>query len=158
MLAHSLQFLDSTHKWNHTIFAFLCLTYSTWQNIPYIHPYCHKWQDFILFNGYVIYYILYYICMYVCVCVCILCMCVHMLSHLYYVWLHNPKDCILSGFSGQGILQAWILEWVVMHSSRGSSPHRDRTCITCGPGIAGRLLTTEPPGKPICVYDIIFTH
>ena len=31
----------------------------------------------------------------------------------------NPVDCSLSGFSVHGILQARILEWVVMLSSRG---------------------------------------
>ena len=99
-----------------------------------------------------------YVCIYIlcifCVCVCV---CVHAKSHLNYVWFCNPKDCILPGFSGQGFLQAWILEWVVMHSSRGSSPCRDWTCLL-RPQHCSRLLTTEPAGKPICVYDIILTH
>ena len=30
-----------------------------------------------------------------------------------------------------GILQARILEWVAMPSSRGSSPPRDQTCVSC---------------------------
>ena len=37
-----------------------------------------------------------------------------------------------------GILQARILEWVVMPSSRGSSQPRNKTCISC---IAGRFIT-----------------
>jgi len=37
------------------------------------------------------------------------------------------------------ILQARILEWVVMPSSRGSSQHRDWTGVSC---IAGRFLTS----------------
>ena len=41
-------------------------------------------------------------------------------------------------------LQASILEWVAMPSSRGSSQTRDRTCISC---IAGGLFITEPPVK-----------
>ena len=41
--------------------------------------------------------------------------------------LCNPMDDSLPGSSIHGILQAWILEWVVMPSSRGSSQPRDRT-------------------------------
>ena len=37
-----------------------------------------------------------------------------------------------------GILQARILEWVAMLSSRGSSQPRDQTQVSC---IASRLLT-----------------
>ena len=50
----------------------------------------------------------------------------------------------LLGFSVHGILQARILEWVPMPSSRGSSQPRDRTCISC---VVGGFFTTEPPGK-----------
>ena len=35
--------------------------------------------------------------------------------------LCDPMDCSLPGFSVHGILQARILEWVAMSSSRGSS-------------------------------------
>ena len=55
-----------------------------------------------------------------------------MLSHFSPVWLfmtlwiHNPP-----GFSVHGILQARILEWVAMPSSRGSSRLRDWTGISC---------------------------
>ena len=34
--------------------------------------------------------------------------------------LYNPMDCSLSGSSVHGILQARILEWVAISSSRGS--------------------------------------
>ena len=47
--------------------------------------------------------------------------------------------------SVHGILQASIPEWVATPSSRGSSPPRDGTCVSC---IAGRFFTTESPGKP----------
>ena len=40
-----------------------------------------------------------------------------------------PMDCSLSGSSVHGILQARILEWVAMPSSRGSSQHRGRDRI-----------------------------
>ena len=60
----------------------------------------------------------------VCVCVCV---CV--LSH---VWLFcKPMDHSLPGSSVHGILQARILEWVAMPSSRGSSQPRDATRGSC---------------------------
>ena len=43
----------------------------------------------------------------------------------------NPIDYNLPGSSVHGILQAWILEWVAMLSSRESSWPRDRTCVSC---------------------------
>ena len=46
-----------------------------------------------------------------------------------------------------GILQARILEWVAMSSSRGSSPPRDRTQVSHIAG--GFFLPSEPPGKPM---------
>ena len=38
--------------------------------------------------------------------------------------LHHSMHCSLPGSSVYGILQARILEWVVLRSSRGSSQHR----------------------------------
>ena len=52
--------------------------------------------------------------------------------------LCDPVDCSLPGFSIHGILQARILEWVVISFSRGSSRLRDRTPVSC---IAGRCFT-----------------
>ena len=46
-----------------------------------------------------------------------------------------------------GILQARILRWVAISSSRGSSQPRDQTQVS---HIADRLFTTEPPGKSLC--------
>ena len=40
--------------------------------------------------------------------------------------LCDPRDCSLTGFSIHGILQARILEWVVVPSSRGSSDPRNK--------------------------------
>ena len=62
--------------------------------------------------------------------------------------LQDPMDCSPPGSSVHGILQARILEWVAMPSSRGSSPPRDRTCIYFGSCVAASFFTTEPPGKP----------
>ena len=44
--------------------------------------------------------------------------------------LCNPMEGSPPGSSVRGILQARILEWVVMPSSRGSSWPRDRTCVS----------------------------
>ena len=41
--------------------------------------------------------------------------------------LCNSMDCSPPGFSAHGILQARILEWVFISSSRWSSPSRDQT-------------------------------
>ena len=59
-----------------------------------------------------------------------------------------PLDCSLQGSSVHGILQACILEWVAMPSSRGFSQPRNRTSISCGSCISGGFFTAEPQGKP----------
>ena len=45
--------------------------------------------------------------------------------------LCNSMDCSLPGSSVHGILQARILEWVAISSSRESFWPRDRTCVSC---------------------------
>jgi len=50
-----------------------------------------------------------------------------------------------------GILQARILEWVAMPSSKGSSQSRDRTQASC---IAGGFLLFEPRGKPSVYFTL----
>ena len=52
--------------------------------------------------------------------------------------LCDPMGCSPPGSSVHGILQVWILEWVAVPLSRGSSPPRDRTQVSC---IAGRFFT-----------------
>ena len=52
--------------------------------------------------------------------------------------LCDPMDCSLPGSSVHGILQARILEWVAMPSSRASSQPRDQTQVS---HIAGRFST-----------------
>ena len=59
----------------------------------------------------------------------------------------NPMDCNWLGSSVHGILQAWLLEWVAMLSSRGFSWPRDRTWVSCVSHIVGGFFTTEPPGE-----------
>ena len=75
-------------------------------------------------------YICVFILIYTFTCLCILiCMCMHAKSLQLFLILCNPMDYSLPGSSVHGILQARILEWVAMPSSRGSSWPRDRTCI-----------------------------
>ena len=57
-------------------------------------------------------------------------------------------DCSPPGCPVHGILQARILEWVAMPSSRGSSWPRDRTCVSCSSCVAGRFFAAEPRGSP----------
>ena len=53
-------------------------------------------------------------------------------------------DCSPPDSSVHGISQARILEWVTISFSRGSSQHRNQTCVSY---IAGRFFTTVPPEK-----------
>ena len=53
------------------------------------------------------------------------------LSHLSHDWLSvAPVDCSPPGFCIHGIVQARILEWVAVPSSRGSSRPRDQTHVS----------------------------
>ena len=56
------------------------------------------------------------------------CMCAKSLQSC--LALSDPMDCNLPASSVHGILQAKILEWVSMPSSRGSSRPRDQTHIS----------------------------
>ena len=65
-----------------------------------------------------------------------------------YPTLRDPVDCTPPGSSIHGILQARILEWVAISSSRGSSQPRDQIEVSC---VAGRRFnlwaTREAPQK-----------
>ena len=61
-------FLDSTYKWKHTVFVFLCLTYFTKHNTLQIHPCCSKCHYFLWLYSWVVFY-----------CICI--------SHLLYPFI-----------------------------------------------------------------------
>ena len=67
--------------------------------------------------------------------------------------LCNPMDYSPPGSSVLGLLQARLLEWAAMPSSRGSSQSRDRSQVSC---IAGRLFTIwatrEAPTLPNMVH------
>ena len=58
--------------------------------------------------------------------------------------LCNPTDCIV-----HGVLQARILEWVVLPFSRGSSQPRDLTQVSW---IAGRCFTVWATKEAPCTY------
>ena len=57
----------------------------------------------------------------------------------------QSMDCSPAGSSVCGILQARILEWATMLSTRRFSQPMNRTLISC---IAGGFFTAEPPGSP----------
>ena len=57
--------------------------------------------------------------------------------------LCDPVNCILPGSSVHEILQARVLEWVLISFSRGSSLPRDRTRVSCIPGRRFNLWATR---------------
>ena len=59
------------------------------------------------------------------------------------VRLCNPVDCSPPGSSIHGILQARILEWVAISSSRGSSQPRDPTQVSRNAGRCFNLWATR---------------
>ena len=101
--------------------------------------------------------ILVYTCVCACTCMCV-CVCnssaskqlsySHELSHFSCVQLFATLQAIAHQVSLSGILQARILEWVAMPSSRGFSQPRNQTLVSCVSCIAGRVFTAEPLGKP----------
>ena len=62
--------------------------------------------------------------------VCGVCVCVCLVIQVCLI-LCNPTDCCLPGTSVHRILQARLLEWGAISSSRGSSQPRDQTWVSC---------------------------
>ena len=63
--------------------------------------------------------------------------------------LCDPMDCCPPGPSVHGILQARILDWISISSSRGPSWPSDWTHISCSPALqVDSLPKFEPPGNP----------
>ena len=62
--------------------------------------------------------------------------------------LCHPVDHSPPGFSVHGILQARILDWVAISSSRGSSWLRIEPTSLASPALAARFFTTGASGKP----------
>ena len=66
--------------------------------------------------------------------------CAYMLNCFRCVWLCNPVDHSPQGSSIHGILQARILEWVAMPSSRRSFQPRDQRHVSYVSWIGKRVL------------------
>ena len=68
-------------------------------------------------------------------------LCYRSLLFIFYIAVHacsvseshltllDPMDCNPPGSSVHGIFLARLLDWIAISSSRGSSPHRDQTCL-----------------------------
>ena len=66
--------------------------------------------------------------------------------------LWDPMDCSPPSPSVHEILQATILEWVAISSSRGSSQPRDQVCIFCIDRILYHCITWEAQGGILLNY------
>ena len=68
----------------------------------------------------------------------------------------NPMDCNRPGSSVHGILQARILEWVVISFSRGASPSRDEAQVSCIEAGCFTILAIResPPSKEAWVKSM----
>ena len=80
--------------------------------------------------------------------------CVCLVAQLY------PTLCDLMNYSPPGsssyeIFQARILEWVAILFSKGGLPNPEiKFTSLVSPALPGRFFTTEPPGKPCCVWCV----
>ena len=123
---------------------------------------CHNWgRAFLLAQLYMLFL---YFCQENWRCNC---KCCFLLSALFFFnicgkslqlcpTLFDPVACSPPGFSVQGILQAMILEWIVVPSSKGSSQHRDWTQVSlCLLRWQARSLPLAPPGKPFLIFICI---
>ena len=82
--------------------------------------------------------------LFLCVCVCVsvsvhVCMSMHSCGQSC-LSLCNPVNCSPRGSFIYGISQARILEWVAISYSRGSSQHRDWTCVSWVSCIGWKIL------------------
>ena len=83
-------------------------------------------------------------------------LCMHAKSLQSSPILCDPMDCSPPGSSVHGILQARILEWIAMPSSRVSSGSRDliRSHLM-SPVMAGGFFSTSTPGKLMRMLRIV---
>ena len=102
----------------------------------------------------------------VCVCVCA-CVCIHASMRAKSLWscstLCDLMHCGQPGSSVHWTLQAGILEWVAMPSSRGTSRPRDRTHVFCSSCLAGGFFMLRSLGNPcvcvcVCVCACVFFY
>ena len=83
--------------------------------------------------------------------------CVHAKSLQSCLTLCNSMDHSPPGSSVQRILQARILKWVAIFSTRESSQPRAWTQVYSGSSIARRFFPSEPLGKPnSCLPSVYF--
>ena len=84
-----------------------------------------------------------------------ICMCAKLLQSC--LTLCDSMVCSPPGFTVHGILQARILEWVAMPSSRGSSWTRGGTRISTSPALADLFFTTSATWEAhFLVYSCAF--
>ena len=69
--------------------------------------------------------------------------------------LCDPMDCSLPGSSVHGIFQERMLEWVTTPPSRGSSPPRDQTHVSCISCMAGGFFTANTPREALWILVIV---
>ena len=81
--------------------------------------------------------------------ICFLCACVHAKSLQSCLTVCDPMDSNPQGPSVHGILQARILEWVTMPSSKGFSWPRDGTQVFC---LVGGSFTTSATWEAHAFY------
>ena len=68
--------------------------------------------------------------------------------------LCDPMDCSLPGSSVHGVLQARILEWVAMPSSRGSSQPKDWTQVSCIKGRFFIIWATRESSSHVWMWEL----
>ena len=76
-----------------------------------------------------------------------------MLSHFSHVQLFATLDCNPPSSSVHGSLQARILEWFAMTSSRGSSRPMDWTHVSMSPALAGGVFTTSTSWEVLAIVQ-----
>ena len=115
------------------LWCLLCVQFSIWHSASLV---------LFIFNYFILEYrwlrTLFYFQMYRKVIQLYIYMCVHIYTPCYMFakslqscqTLCDPMDCSPPGSSVHGVLQARILEWVAVPSSRGSSWPRDRTHVS----------------------------
>ena len=82
-----------------------------------------------------------------------------MLSHFSHVWfLATLQTVARKAPLSMGILQARILEWVTMPSSRGSSWRKDQIPVSSASWTGRRVLYKHHLGSPIHQYLDTKTH
>ena len=69
--------------------------------------------------------------------------CVHAKSFQLCPTLYDSMDCSPAASSVHGILQARILEWVAMPSSRGSSDPETKSTSLTSPSLLGGFFTSS---------------